>query len=184
MGVWDSEFDELVDDEDNNTTTLSDDENQAVRRKPSPIPSFPPPSAEEFKDLPISEQLAYVKPVLTAILNGEYAPAKEQHDNYIKGGSAREEATKSAGLRGTMPPVQVAELQRSLGRWVLRGERRAQKYVEKLDDGQPSYAGSNDEAVGFVLMTLLNFSLKSSLGYVCVGQSLCSLSDPKRTNQR
>ncbi|KAJ3875103.1 hypothetical protein F5051DRAFT_71081 [Lentinula edodes] len=90
---------------------------------PSPVP-FPSLSCA-FNNLSIRAQLAYIKPVLLAILNENYAPAKGRHDSFMKGGKARAGLGASAGLRGTIPPRDVDKLQKHLCDWCLRDEVRA-----------------------------------------------------------
>lgn len=79
----------------------------------------PPPPAEDFEDLSVRTQLAYVKPILQAILNKEYAPAREKHEAFMRGGSARVALLKSAGVRGGMDARFVKAVQKAICRWVL-----------------------------------------------------------------
>ncbi|KAI0261699.1 hypothetical protein BGY98DRAFT_1052779, partial [Russula aff. rugulosa BPL654] len=47
---------------------------------------LPPPDPEDFCELPIREQFAYVKPIIRAILNEAYLPASERHQAFMQGG--------------------------------------------------------------------------------------------------
>ncbi|KAF5369170.1 hypothetical protein D9615_009985 [Tricholomella constricta] len=132
LGRWQSDFKEVQsdDDEDNDIFHM----NELHLRSPSPMSVDPPPDTAEFSELSIREQFAYIKPVLIAILNDRYAPARERHDNFIAGGSKRKSVVNSAGLRGQMDPRDVVTLQHCLSEWCLRDERRAQAIV---DEGEP-----------------------------------------------
>lgn len=85
-------------------------------------------------------QLVYTKPVLVAILNEQYAPARERHDQFLKGGQARKSIVDSAMLRGEIVPESVGELQRRLCEWCLRemlGKEDQKKQVaEKVEELQ------------------------------------------------
>jgi len=93
-----------------------------ARRCPSPIPADPPPSAEEFSELPIREQFVYTKGVLRAILNHEYAPVKEKHRKYMAQGAQQKAVVGNAGLRGKVSPSDVDDIQQYLDYWALRDE--------------------------------------------------------------
>jgi hypothetical protein len=101
-------------------------------RAPSPLAVIPLPG--DFGDLSMAEQFAYTKPVLTAILNGEYPPARQRHEDFIKGGSARKGVTDNACARGAVVPEDVDRLQEHLLWWALRGEHRA----KRLDVSEPA----------------------------------------------
>lgn len=103
-----------------------DDANEDIdesSRAPSPEAILPAPDPNNFYYLSIHEQLAYVKPVLAAILNEGYKPARRRHLDFIKGGSARTRTQESAASRGTMSPDDVGTLQKCMMRWVLREEQ-------------------------------------------------------------
>jgi hypothetical protein len=104
--------------------------------------ALPPIPADDFEDLSVRKQLAYVKPVLRAILNKEYAPAREKHEGFMKGGSARTALMKAAGVRGGMDARFVKAVQRVICKWVLGegGGRSERKDVEDVG------AGSGKEA--------------------------------------
>ncbi|KAJ4487862.1 hypothetical protein J3R30DRAFT_3279495 [Lentinula aciculospora] len=99
-------------------------------RSSSPVPL--PSLFCAFNGLPIRAQLAYIKPVLSSILNENYAPAKDRHDKFMKGGKARAGLGTSAGLRGMIPPRDVDKLQKYLCDWCLRGEVRAPNNLNKV----------------------------------------------------
>ncbi|KAI0288218.1 hypothetical protein BC826DRAFT_1039916 [Russula brevipes] len=70
--------------------------------------SIPPPNPEEFRELSIRDQFVYVKPVIKAILNEAYSPARERHRAFMQGGPSRDLTTH-----------EVSRLGRVLQRWVL-----------------------------------------------------------------
>ena len=113
MGQFESSYDETANDSET-------EESQSESRAPSPIPSTSPPSREDFCELDVRAQFVYTKPILIAILNEQYPPAKERHDNFLKGGLARKSAVDGAAFRGEMDPRSVSELQKWLCYWCLR----------------------------------------------------------------
>lgn len=128
LGKWESEYNEVVNDEDD------DNLGDIAPRSPSPVARTPAPSARNFYDLSVREQFAYTKPILMAILNAEYAPARRRHDMFIRGGDGRAQVKKDAGLRGRMNPEDVAKLGEYLTEWCLRHERRAKTFQEDIGD--------------------------------------------------
>ena len=117
----------MPDDDDPEEMQRKQDVVDQARRCSSPIPADPPPSAEEFAELPIREQFVYTKGVLKAILNYEYAPAKEKHRKYMAQGAQQKAVVGNAGLRGKVSPSDVDDIQQYLDYWVLRDEGRQQE---------------------------------------------------------
>lgn len=91
-------------------------------RSPSPVPLDPPPSQEDFKQLAIRDQFAYTKEVLRAILDGRYAPSRQKHDDFIKGGKWRKNVANSAAMWGLMDPKDVKVVDKLVQKWCLRDE--------------------------------------------------------------
>lgn len=129
MGMFDSWMQETEDDDENENTweyiALDD-------RALSPEPLNPPPACTEFSELSIPQQFAYVKPILSMILNEHYEPTRARHNAFIKGGQHRVNVCKSAGARGDLKSEEVNELTARLCRWALRGER----FAKTVDDGK------------------------------------------------
>ena len=128
MGKWESEYNEVINDEDNDNL-LGD----IAPRSPSPVARTPAPSTRDFYEMSVREQFAYTKPILRAILNAEYAPARRRHDLFIRGGDGRDKVKKDAGLRGRMNPEDVAKLGEYLTKWCLRNERRTKTFQEDIE---------------------------------------------------
>jgi len=80
---------------------------------------MPPPDPEEFCELPIRDQFAYVKPVIKATLNETYLPAKERHRAFMQGGPSRLRLRKAATGKGNLTVRDVSRLGRVLQSWVL-----------------------------------------------------------------
>jgi hypothetical protein len=80
---------------------------------------MPPPSPEEFCELSIREQFAYVKPVIKAILNETYFPVRDRHQAFMQGGPSRLRLRKSATGKGDLTTREVSQLGRVLQCWVL-----------------------------------------------------------------
>jgi len=98
-----------------------DEEDLVIRsRSASPVPIEPPPSSEDFSNLSPHEQLAYVKPVLRAILNGRYSPVLPRHERFMRGGQSRDGLWKDAAPKGLMAPREADEISAHLKYWCLR----------------------------------------------------------------
>jgi hypothetical protein len=80
---------------------------------------LPPPDPEDFCELPIREQFAYVKPIIRAILNETYLPARERHRAFMAGGLSRLRLQKTATGKGDLTVRDVSRLGRVLQNWVL-----------------------------------------------------------------
>lgn len=104
----------------------SEDEPEDRKRSPSPKLTDPPPGAGAFTDLSMHAQLAYVKPVLNAILQGKYTPASKSHEAFMRGGAARSSLMKRAAVRGGLDPNEVKQSQKLIARWAL-GEGYARR---------------------------------------------------------
>jgi hypothetical protein len=104
----------------------SEEEPEDRKRSPSPNLTDPPPGAGAFADLSIHAQLAYVKPVLSAILQGKYTPASKSHEAFMRGGAARSSLMKRAAVRGGLDPNEVKQSQKLIARWAL-GEGYARR---------------------------------------------------------
>ncbi|KAH9981398.1 hypothetical protein BGW80DRAFT_1454284 [Lactifluus volemus] len=63
---------------------------------------MPPPSPGGFCGLSIREQFAYVKPVIKAILNETYYPARDRHQAFMQGGSSRLRLRKAGTGKGDL----------------------------------------------------------------------------------
>lgn len=104
-------------------SALSDEElDESTARSPSPAPT-----GEAFStQLPISEQFAYTKQVLVALLNGQYLPARHLHIGFMKGGKSRDKVTSAAWKRGELSHRDKEELSTCIRRWMRRrGQRQA-----------------------------------------------------------
>jgi len=127
VGKFQSEFVEDPDDDED-----SDDEHdkpsESIARLASPTPT-PLTSDVHFLDLNIHHQFCYTKPVLQAILNDRYQPAKPRHDKFMKGGGARKSLSNEAGLRGKMDPKDVSAIGKYLKQWCLRDSQNQQSEI-------------------------------------------------------
>ncbi len=95
-------------------------------------------------------QFVYTKPILVAVLNEQYGPARERHDQFLKGGQARKSIVDSAMLRGEIVPESVGELQRHLCEWCLREETlgkedQKEQVAEKVEELQVDGAETSHE---------------------------------------
>ncbi|KAJ3744772.1 hypothetical protein DFH05DRAFT_1419024 [Lentinula detonsa] len=136
MGKFSSDYLDNPEDDAEDLAQLSHSTTLSRSSSPVPLSSI----SCTFVDLPIRAQLAYVKPVLRAILNEKYAPAKDRHDSFMKGGKARAGLGASAGLRGTIPPRDVDRLQEHLSNWCFQDEIKAPDFSDNavlLDGSTP-----------------------------------------------
>lgn len=139
---------EVVDD-----TVDADDEHEPTDlRSRSPSPQVPLPTTDQFNELSIREQLAYVKPVLQAILRNEYVPMQEKVDRFLSNDKAfLANLVKNSANEGSMVPTQVNTLVAYLKWWCLRGEAEPQhrQADEGGDDGEDvvSIVGDAPESV-------------------------------------
>lgn len=107
----------------NNPEIMSDSEDHDMLHAPSSPPAALP--ADGFaSDFPIKNQFAYVKPVLSAILRGEYGPAMERHDAFMRSAASRQEICNSATARGDLSGEEVEELERCIRHWMRRKDKR------------------------------------------------------------
>ena len=81
--------------------------------------SMPPPNPEDFREMSIRNQFAYIKPVIKAILSGAYLPARERHQAFMRGGSSRRGLQKAATGKGDLTTCEVSRLGKVLQQWVL-----------------------------------------------------------------
>lgn len=81
--------------------------------------SMPPPNPEDFREMSIRDQFAYIKPVIKAILNEAYLPARERHQAFMRGGSSRRRLQKAATGKGDLTTREVSRLGKVLQQWVL-----------------------------------------------------------------
>jgi hypothetical protein len=81
--------------------------------------SMPPPNPEEFCQMSIRKQFAYIKPVIKAILDETYLPARERHQAFMRGGSSRRRLRKAATGKGDLSTRDVSRLGKVLQQWVL-----------------------------------------------------------------
>jgi hypothetical protein len=80
---------------------------------------MPPPNPEDFCELPIRDQFSYVMPIIKAILNETYLPARERHRAFMQGGTSRLRLLKAATGKGDLTVRDVSRLGRVLQDWVL-----------------------------------------------------------------
>ncbi|KAJ3787458.1 hypothetical protein GGU10DRAFT_385855 [Lentinula aff. detonsa] len=136
MGKFSSDYLDNPEDDAEDLAQLSHSTTLSRSSSPVPLSSI----SCTFVDLPIRAQLAYVKPVLRAILNEKYAPVKDRHTSFMKGGKARVGLGASAGLRGTIPPRDVDKLQEHLYNWCFQDEIKALDFADNavlLDGSTP-----------------------------------------------
>ncbi|KAF5373738.1 hypothetical protein D9758_000910 [Tetrapyrgos nigripes] len=121
IGKFRSDFVENPDDEDSDQEDRSVQSKSTTRhRSPVPKPLDSLPSDTGFTGLTIHEQFCYTKPVLQAILNEGYEPARSRHGRFMKGGPARKSLSNEAGLRGRMDPRDVSAIGKYIKEWCLR----------------------------------------------------------------
>jgi hypothetical protein len=106
--------------------------------------SMPPPNPTEFCEMSIRDQFAYIKPVIKAILNEAYLPARERHQAFMQGGASRLRLRKAATGKGDLTTREVDRLGKVLQQWVL-GPTHLQKASLS-----PSHLGDLESESGLV----------------------------------
>ncbi|KAI0780528.1 hypothetical protein BD413DRAFT_497786 [Trametes elegans] len=113
------------DDEDEDFNCPFAAEGDTKLRAPSPLSSLPAPPPEEFEyDLTMSEQFAYVKPVLAAVIDGKYGPARHRHEDFMRGAGARRKILDEVPVRGSLSARDKEEVAYLVRSWARRRERR------------------------------------------------------------
>lgn len=120
--------DQVLDINDNDDSDL---DMEGYQRSLSPVPANFSFSNFSFYKLGLHAQFAYVKPVLVAILNEQYAPAMDRHRKFMQGGPARAMLDRDAGKRGRMREKEVSQLTKILLRWALREKAKAKLIMDE-----------------------------------------------------
>ncbi|KAI6124792.1 hypothetical protein EDD16DRAFT_1474906 [Pisolithus croceorrhizus] len=140
LGKWESTI-KITDDLDSEDDgEASEGEGQGDAKG---VTSGPPPPTE-FDGLSVNAQLAYVKPVLRAVLGKGYAPAIAKHNAFMKGGPARAALLKDAGVRGGLDVRFIKAVQRAICKWVLGDSVKRIKRTVDLDVSMENGQGTAD----------------------------------------
>lgn len=140
LGKWESTI-KITDDLDSEDDgEASEGEGQGDAKG---VTSGPPPPTE-FDGLSVNAQLAYVKPVLRAVLGKGYAPAIANHNAFMKGGPARAALLKDAGVRGGLDVRFIKAVQRAICKWVLGDSVKRTKRTVDLDVSMENGQGTAD----------------------------------------
>ncbi|KAI0929257.1 hypothetical protein AcW1_006245 [Taiwanofungus camphoratus] len=140
---------EELDTADDDIDPYSELEDDTVLRIASPLPSLPAPSPLDFTtNLSIADQFNYVKPVLAAVIKGEFEPARDRHDAFMRGAAARQKVCETAFARGNLRHEEVEELLRLVRGWARRREKREGLNTYK-DSAEPSFVATAGDHVKF-----------------------------------
>ncbi|KIK13854.1 hypothetical protein PISMIDRAFT_371491 [Pisolithus microcarpus 441] len=143
LGQWESAVkvtDDDLDSEDDSEASEGEGQGDAEG-----VTSGPPPPTE-FDGLSVNAQLAYVKPVLRAVLGKGYAPAIAKHNAFMKGGPARAALLKEAGVRGGLDVRFIKAVQRAICKWVLGDSAKRIKEPVDPDVSMENGEGATDPA--------------------------------------
>ncbi|KAI0069834.1 hypothetical protein K474DRAFT_1670646 [Panus rudis PR-1116 ss-1] len=122
-----------------------DDFSEESLRATTPPPLLPPPNDFAFA-FTIDEQLEYVKPVLTAILEERYEPARRRHDAFMKSEATRKVVCDASHDQGELSAKEVEMLDGYIRRWVRRRLRRVEAGYLPINNSPPSQDhGDNSE---------------------------------------
>ncbi len=72
----------------------------------------------------IAEEFEYIKPILAAVLDNEYGPAKARHEGFMRGGGARRKVLDAIPLRGSLNAKEKEEVAYYVRSWARRRDRR------------------------------------------------------------
>lgn len=89
-----------------------------VDREESPAPAEPPPSPNAFCELSIREQFAYVKPVMRAIIDDVYEPARQRHKDFMNQKSRQNLRTQAGGI-GDLSAKEFDQLGKVVRHWLM-----------------------------------------------------------------
>ena len=98
----------------------------------SPVPQIPAPLAFA-SELSVEEQFKYVTPVLSAILTGQYEPARQKHVRFMKGGKQRNAVIAAAWKRGEITIGEKEELSTCIVHWMRRRQKRQDLGLSPVD---------------------------------------------------
>jgi hypothetical protein len=74
----------------------------------------------DFNTFSLYNQFVHVKPVLSAILHGKYAPVQDNHRRWMRGGKLRADVIReNANIRGRMQEQQLIDLKNLIFEWAL-----------------------------------------------------------------
>lgn len=121
------------DDESGSQAAAPDEHMDEQLRASSPPPPLPAPTAFGH-ELAVFEQFDYVKPVLVALMNGQYRPALARHVGFMKGGRSRTAVTMEAWKRGEVSHRDKDELDVCIRRWIQRRLRRQELGLIPTDE--------------------------------------------------
>ncbi|OBZ65742.1 hypothetical protein A0H81_14293 [Grifola frondosa] len=96
---------------------------ESLLRASSPLPDHLPPPGFEY-DLSIAEQFEYIKPVLAAVVDRTFEPARERHDGFMRGGGARQKVCDIPPVRGNLRATEKEEVALLVRSWAQRRYRR------------------------------------------------------------
>ncbi|GJJ12379.1 hypothetical protein Clacol_006620 [Clathrus columnatus] len=140
MGQWETIRPPSEDSSDDEDET-HDNNPQEFSHALSPSPSNPDlediQDADEFFDRSLPNQMKYVHPILCRVIRREYPPAYISHDDFIKGGKARQELVRSAANYGQFSENEIQKITNLIRKVMLRDERWAKRVIEDEEDQQP-----------------------------------------------
>ncbi|KAI0807816.1 hypothetical protein C8Q74DRAFT_1187467 [Fomes fomentarius] len=102
-----------------------EEEDEAKLRALSPLPELPAPSPSTFEyGFDIVDEFEYIKPVLASVIENEYEPSRARHENFMRGGGARQKVLDMIPLRGSLNGREKEELAFYVRSWARRRDRR------------------------------------------------------------
>ena len=151
---------QYVDDEEETDVDSDDDHVQYETSLDERPALMPPPNPEDFCEMPICDQFAYIKPVIKAILNETYLPVRERHQAFMRGGASRRRLQKTATGKGDLTTREVSRLGKDLQQWVLGPSHFPKANLH------PSHIGDLESESGLVSPNPIHCYLRS--GFVQV----------------
>ncbi|KAH8106947.1 hypothetical protein BXZ70DRAFT_262674 [Cristinia sonorae] len=117
------------------------DEDEDALRADTPQPEIPPRIA--FEALSIEEQFDYVKPVLVAVLQNRYEPARLRNEAFMCSAASRRSIVNGDQLSGNLTSYELEELDPLIRQWVRRRQMRQELGIIPPDT--PSATGDSTE---------------------------------------
>lgn len=84
-----------------------------------PEPTLPPPPSEQFCQLCMRDQLAFVTPILTRVAQRSYTPAEKRNRMFLSGGRSRAALSHNVS-KGSLTDLELVELQKTLFKWACQ----------------------------------------------------------------
>lgn len=148
-------------------------------REASPTPIVPTTSKFAFQ-YTIPEQFEYVKPVLVAVLQQRYGPARNRHEAFMGSAASRRRVCDSNHSKGNLRALEVEELDVTLRRWVRRRQKRQELGLIPLDEPDNVSVQQSPSTRAMVCLSCSAFTAWTDLAFASHSHRKTPLTGPAR----